>query len=788
MNLSATPENHVKLQEDSVVDFDYRRLDARSETPNGESILKLAVSHAIYAQKLETILKKWGPLERVLEWDRAKMPPLPVLKAMVEEGIFVSGVPIPDGELAAPLLNELVRTEIVSSRLQDDFTGKLSTNLPAQRDFLKQVGRDGHARAMGLAAQATARLAGVGVGTFMGVSTGLSAQTIYRVGTLAQQSFWLNALNLGIFTYGFALTEKDAGSDPRSMTTSFVKEKNAIGETVYRLNGDKKFIGNAARVVDASGNIVHRGADFLLVFAVDDPKKSPKDRIFHCFMVPRNRIGEEYIRHAGGEWNKTGLREVNNGNFDLIDVIVPECCLLGTPGENMYPKLMGTLDVTRFLVGAMGVGTADAAVEIASRYAAERHQNGISIANYPMISFPLRELESRVLVGKLLIQEAATLVDQADCDQKSLSESFLAGLALVSELKKGIDQIITRYKADTLRDACAKALAECEQALSDHALRLKLSERKSQLRNAIQSVQSQTRNIRDAAPNEVMLLAKAVYRKSVELSDLVKNMAEPTRFGTETAMAKLYGSELAQQAIYRARQTLGGNGYLENPDEGLGLGKRSRDAEVLSIYEGQSNVQRGIIAQGILMQQIKKVQMPLHAPGAIWQKLHFMLLNNQVTKETHYQMLASTSRTPVERANAAFKYVVVDVMGRYKESLQDIKEQWKRQGVPADYQNWDEASLERQQNLLAATPLQARLALLADVAVERKLLHLASRELERTNAAANPSAETLRNRKLLEEFLVVGVERILALVKQMSSEYLSLLEERCRSRALAINT
>ena len=102
-----------------------------------------------------------------------------------------------------------------------------------------------------------------------------------------------------------------------AMTTTFVKETDARGHTVYRLNGDKKFIGNAARVVDAAGNVVHRGADFLLVFAVDDPAKAPKDRVFHCFLVPRERIGEENIRHTGGEWNKTGLREVNNGNFDL---------------------------------------------------------------------------------------------------------------------------------------------------------------------------------------------------------------------------------------------------------------------------------------------------------------------------------------------------------------------------------------------------------------------------------------------------------------------------------------
>jgi hypothetical protein len=198
---------------------------------------------------------------------------------------------------------------------------------------------------------------------------------------------------------------------------------------------------------------------------------------------------------------------------------------------------------------------------------------------------------------------------------------------------------------------------------------------------------------------------------------------------------------------------------------------------VLTIYEGQSNIQRGIIAQGILLYHIKKVQMPLLAPGALRQKLHFLLLGSRLTKETHYKMLMSTSRTPVERTNAAFKYAVVDVMGRYHESLQAVKDQWQRSGVPAEYRGWDEASLERQQNFLAANPIQARLSLLADLAVYRKLIHLASRELERCLSIATPGRDAERQRNLLDEFLVLGVERILELVQRMSGEYLTRLEK-----------
>jgi alkylation response protein AidB-like acyl-CoA dehydrogenase len=774
-------ESQVHNDPDSAVSVDYGLSDARACIPGTASLLELSPAHSEYARRLEAIITREAPLQQVLEWDRSKMPPLPVLKAMVEEGVFVSGVPIPELALADEFAGELARSAVIQPEVAQRLNSLVSTNDRSQHEFLKALGRDGHARAMGVAARLTAKHGGVGIGTFMGVSTGLSAQTIYRVGTPAQQAFWLNALNRGIFTYAFGLTEKNAGSDPRSMTTTFVKEIDARGESVYRLNGDKKFIGNAARVVDAAGNVVHRGADFLLVFAVDDPAKPPKDRVFHCFLVPRERIGEENIRHTGGDWNKTGLREVNNGNFDLRDVIVPECCVLGTPGENMYPKLLGTLDVTRFLVGAMGVGTAEAALDIASRYANERNQNGIPISRYPMIAHPWRELEARILVGKLLIQEAATLVDQADRERQELSATLADAQAMVSGIKQQLEQISAVYTVRNVQRACAEALAACAAALDEETQRLKLSERKKMLGESVHQLHVQTRKLRDEAPAAVVEIAKSIYRSSLEAVETLKTATEPTRFGTETAMAKLYGSELAQDTIYQARQTLGGNGYLENPEEGLGLGKRSRDAEVLTIYEGQSNIQRGIIAQGILMQQIKKVQMPLLAPGSIWQKLHFLLLNSRLTKETHYKILMSTSRTPVERTNAAFKYAVVDVMGRYNDSLKAIKENWKNNGIPTDYRDWDEGSLERQQNMLAANPIQGRLALLADIAVYRKLIHLASRELERCRSAGQSASPTQNHVELLEEFLVLGVERVLELVGRMSGNYLVILEQKVQA-------
>jgi alkylation response protein AidB-like acyl-CoA dehydrogenase len=67
-------------------------------------------------------------------------------------------------------------------------------------------------------------------------------------------------------------------------------------------------------------------------------------------------------------------------------------------------------------------------------------------------------------------------------------------------------------------------------------------------------------------------------------------------FGKEAAMAKLYSSEAANRVAYLALQIYGGYGYSgEYPMERI-----YRDARVLSIYEGTSEIQRLVIARRLL--------------------------------------------------------------------------------------------------------------------------------------------------------------------------------------------
>ncbi|MDE3112663.1 MAG: acyl-CoA dehydrogenase family protein [Chloroflexota bacterium] len=67
-------------------------------------------------------------------------------------------------------------------------------------------------------------------------------------------------------------------------------------------------------------------------------------------------------------------------------------------------------------------------------------------------------------------------------------------------------------------------------------------------------------------------------------------------FTTEASQAKLFASEMAQRATRVAVQTLGGYGYMREAV----VERMARDARATTIYEGTSEIQRIVIARGML--------------------------------------------------------------------------------------------------------------------------------------------------------------------------------------------
>jgi alkylation response protein AidB-like acyl-CoA dehydrogenase len=67
-------------------------------------------------------------------------------------------------------------------------------------------------------------------------------------------------------------------------------------------------------------------------------------------------------------------------------------------------------------------------------------------------------------------------------------------------------------------------------------------------------------------------------------------------YATEAAMAKVVASEMATYVTHRAIQVLGGYGYLREYE----VERLYREARLIELFEGTSEIQRLVIARGLI--------------------------------------------------------------------------------------------------------------------------------------------------------------------------------------------
>jgi alkylation response protein AidB-like acyl-CoA dehydrogenase len=233
---------------------------------------------------------------------------------------------------------------------------------------------------------------GTGPRTFFSGQLSIGAYPIQTWGSEALKRKYLPAAARGECVLAFGLTEPDAGSNPREMTTTF--EKVAGG---YKLNGTKYLISN--------GGI----ADAVVVFGY--PKAEPTGRI-SAFVVDTKSPGfsaESFTPNA-----KMGMPTSNTAMFEMTDVVIPEENLLGEPGEG-FRVAMGTLVSGRLSVAAGCLGVIEDCLAEVLEYAKVRSQHGKEIGRHQLVQDHIARIEiDRAAADALLTQ--AVLVKQQSAD------------------------------------------------------------------------------------------------------------------------------------------------------------------------------------------------------------------------------------------------------------------------------------------------------------------------------------------------------------------------------------
>jgi alkylation response protein AidB-like acyl-CoA dehydrogenase len=216
--------------------------------------------------------------------------------------------------------------------------------------------------------------------------TSLGTMPIFLFGTEEQKREWLPDLASGKKLAAFGLTEPGAGSDAAATRT-----RAELRDGSWVVNGSKIFITNAGTDLSACVTISARTGE---------------DEISNL-IVPNGTPGYE----ISAPMRKMGWRASDTRELSFRDCAVPEANLLGERGRG-FQQFLEILDGGRISIAAMGLGLAQGAYELATRYAQEREQFGQPIAKFQAIRFKLADMATEIEAGRHLVYKAAWLKDQ----------------------------------------------------------------------------------------------------------------------------------------------------------------------------------------------------------------------------------------------------------------------------------------------------------------------------------------------------------------------------------------
>jgi alkylation response protein AidB-like acyl-CoA dehydrogenase len=224
------------------------------------------------------------------------------------------------------------------------------------------------------------------------LSPSLLALPVADFGSPEQRKTWLPRYSGEIFVPGsLALVEPRFRFDPFRPATTARREGDG-----FVLDGDKCFVPWLP------------GAGPVLVIASEPA--GPQ-----AFLVPRDAAGLAAVPERN-----MGLDALPSVELHLRGVRVPAGARLGgDPGADV-PAIVNR---GRVALAAAAIGVARAAYELARDYAKQRHAFGAPIATKQAIAFKLAEMAIEIDGARLLVWEAAALLDRGGA---ALREAALA--------------------------------------------------------------------------------------------------------------------------------------------------------------------------------------------------------------------------------------------------------------------------------------------------------------------------------------------------------------------------
>ncbi|MDS0295531.1 acyl-CoA dehydrogenase family protein [Halogeometricum luteum] len=232
-----------------------------------------------------------------------------------------------------------------------------------------------------------------------------AALPIARFGTEEQKERYLEPMANGEAVGAMLLTEPGAGSSPSELET--VAEATDDG---YRLSGEKAFGTNAGV------------ADVHLVVARKRPQPDDSHGV-SVFLVPG---ADETDGFAFDRVEYMGMRGHVTGDSTFEDVAVPADDLLGSVGQG-FRIAMGTIDMARTGIGAIGAGIGRGAFDAAVDYAGDREQGGQPVGEYQAVQVLVADMYQQLSAARHAVYSSAYAIADGDGETRLSSAAKLAG-------------------------------------------------------------------------------------------------------------------------------------------------------------------------------------------------------------------------------------------------------------------------------------------------------------------------------------------------------------------------
>jgi alkylation response protein AidB-like acyl-CoA dehydrogenase len=215
---------------------------------------------------------------------------------------------------------------------------------------------------------------------------GMVSHVLLRWGGHDQKQRWLPGMAAGRLLAGFALTEPNAGSDAAGIETTATSTVDG-----YCLDGEKRWI-TGGQIADV----------FLVVARLGDKPVT--------LLVERDSPGLSIspVRDL------LGLRASMLAHLRLDACHVPKENLVGRPGSGLSHVAALALDFGRYCVAWGAVGIAQACLETAARYTAQRRQFGALLKEHQLIQRMLSDMMTNLRAARLLCLRAGHLRDVGD--------------------------------------------------------------------------------------------------------------------------------------------------------------------------------------------------------------------------------------------------------------------------------------------------------------------------------------------------------------------------------------